>query len=279
MRFRQYGLIPLALCVMLTSRARELSGQAQIISLAAVSPSNLSVLVTSGAVQTIPAVVDNALNTFPTPVVIQTTWSVNPGQTNTVDLVAYFSTPAQALVGGTTQIPSSRVQGRMATGLPTATNMVATDWRQLRHAIQLQSVDIPLADPHFWTMRGSVRVAQLCQEFGLTWGSHSNNHFDISLAMFTHVGAAAPGEYTALDTHWIWQEGIERLTREPLVIENGEIALPTKPGLGIELDLDRIRAAHEVYLEKALGGRDDAAGMQYLVPGWTFDGKRPCLVR
>jgi glucarate dehydratase len=168
---------------------------------------------------------------------------------------------------------------RAATGLPTATNMVATDWRQLRHAVQLHSVDIPLADPHFWTMRGSVRVAQLCQEFGLTWGSHSNNHFDISLAMFTHVGAAAPGDYTALDTHWIWQEGIDRLTREPLTIEGGEIRLPTKPGLGIEPDLDQIRAAHELYQEKALGGRDDAAGMQFLIPGWSFDSKRPCLVR
>jgi glucarate dehydratase len=168
---------------------------------------------------------------------------------------------------------------RAATGLPTATNMVATDWRQLRHAVQLHSVDIPLADPHFWTMRGSVRVAQLCQDLGLTWGSHSNNHFDISLAMFTHVGAAAPGDYTALDTHWIWQEGIERLTREPLIIEAGEVKLPAKPGLGIEPDLDRIHAAHELYQEKALGGRDDAAGMQYLIPGWTFDSKRPCLVR
>jgi glucarate dehydratase len=168
---------------------------------------------------------------------------------------------------------------RAATGLRTATNMVATDWRQLRHAVQLHSVDIPLADPHFWTMRGSVRVAQLCQDLGLTWGSHSNNHFDISLAMFTHVGAAAPGDYTALDTHWIWQEGIERLTREPLIIEAGEVKLPAKPGLGIEPDLDRIHAAHELYQEKALGGRDDAAGMQYLIPGWTFDSKRPCLVR
>jgi glucarate dehydratase len=92
---------------------------------------------------------------------------------------------------------------RRATGLPTATNMIATDWRQMAHSIQLQSVDIPLADPHFWTMQGSVRVAQLCEMFGLTWGSHSNNHFDISLAMFTHVGAAAPGKVTAIDTHWI----------------------------------------------------------------------------
>ena len=168
---------------------------------------------------------------------------------------------------------------RRATGLPTATNMVATDWRQLGHALKLNSVDIPLADPHFWTMQGSVRVAQICQEFGLTWGSHSNNHFDISLAMFTHVGAAAPGSYTALDTHWIWQEGIERLTREPLTIANGEVVVPAKPGLGIEIDLDQIDAAHELYLEKALGGRDDATGMQYLIPDWTFDPKRPCLVR
>jgi glucarate dehydratase len=168
---------------------------------------------------------------------------------------------------------------RAATGLRTATNMVATDWRQLRHAVQLHSVDIPLADPHFWTMRGSVRVAQLCQDLGLTWGSHSNNHFDISLAMFTHVGAAAPGDYTALDTHWIWQEGIERLTREPLTIEGGEVELPSRPGLGTEPDLDRIHAAHELYQEKALGGRDDAACMQYLIPGWTFDSKKPCLVR
>ncbi len=168
---------------------------------------------------------------------------------------------------------------RQRTKLPTATNMIATDWRQLNHSLALHSVDIPLADPHFWTMQGSVRVAQICKEFGLTWGSHSNNHFDISLAMFTHVGAAAPGDYTALDTHWIWQEGIDRLTRDPLQIVDGEIRVPEKPGLGIELDLDQLEQAHQLYLEKGLGGRDDAAGMQYLIPGWTFDNKRPSLVR
>ena len=168
---------------------------------------------------------------------------------------------------------------RRATGLPTATNMIATDWRQLTHALALQSVDIPLADPHFWTMQGSVRVSQVCADHGLVWGSHSNNHFDVSLAMFTHVGAAAVGAYTPLDTHWIWQEGIDRLTTEPLQIVGGEVRVPDKPGLGIELDLDQVEAAHQLYLDKALGGRDDAAGMQYLVQGWIFDNKRPCLVR
>ena len=167
---------------------------------------------------------------------------------------------------------------RRATGLPTATNMIATDFRQMAHAIQLQSVDIPLADPHFWTMQGSVRVAQLCEMFGLTWGSHSNNHFDISLAMFTHVGAAAPGKVTAIDTHWIWQDG-QRLSKEPLRIEGGMIRVPERPGLGIELDEVELEQAHQAYKAMGLGARDDAAAMQFLVPGWRFDNKRPCLVR
>ncbi|HZP75440.1 MAG TPA: glucarate dehydratase [Pseudolabrys sp.] len=167
---------------------------------------------------------------------------------------------------------------RRATGLPTATNMIATDWRQLTHALRLGAVDIPLADPHFWTLQGSVRVAQTCRDNGLTWGSHSNNHFDISLAMFTHVGAAAPGKVTAIDTHWIWQDG-QALTKEPLKIVGGKIAVPDRPGLGIEIDRAAIDAAHALYKQHGLGARDDAIAMQFLIPGWTFDDKRPCLVR
>ena len=167
---------------------------------------------------------------------------------------------------------------RRATGLPTATNMVATDWRQLVHALSLQSVDIPLADPHFWTMQGSVRVAQTCREWGLTWGSHSNNHFDVSLAMFTHVAAAAPGQVTAIDTHWIWQDG-QRITKEPLKIVGGMVDLPKKPGLGIELDMDQLARANRLYQQHGLGARDDAIAMQPLIPGWKFDPKRPCMVR
>jgi glucarate dehydratase len=167
---------------------------------------------------------------------------------------------------------------RRATGLPTATNMVATDWRQLTHALALQSVDIPLADPHFWTMAGSVRVAQTCRDWGLTWGSHSNNHFDVSLAMFTHVAAAAPGRVTAIDTHWIWQDG-QRLTREPLQINGGLVKVPTVPGLGVQLDMAEVEKAHRLYNEHGLGARDDAMAMQYLVPGWKFNPKRPALDR
>jgi glucarate dehydratase len=167
---------------------------------------------------------------------------------------------------------------KRATGLSTATNMIGTDWRELGHAIRANAVDIPLADPHFWTMAGSVRVAQLCDAWGLTWGSHSNHHFDVSLAMFTHVAAAAPGDITAIDTHWIWQDG-QRITKQPFPIIDGYLTVPDKPGLGVELDMEAVSAAHELYQREGLGGRDDAVAMQYLIPGWTFDSKRPALQR
>lgn len=195
---------------------------------------------------------------------------------NMHNVVAYAEDPC----GGEGVFSGREVMAefRRATGLPTATNMVATDWREMAHSIQLQSVDIPLADPHFWTLQGSVRVAQLCQMYDLTWGSHSNNHFDVSLAMFTHCAAAAPGKVTAIDTHWIWQDG-QFLTKEPLQIRDGYVDVPTRPGLGIELDMDAVHKAHQLYLQHGLGARDDAAAMQHLIPGWKFNNKMPCMVR
>jgi glucarate dehydratase len=191
-------------------------------------------------------------------------------------VVAYAEDPCGAEAGFSGR--EVMAEFRRATGLLTATNMIATDWRQLTHALSLQSVDIPLADPHFWTMAGSVRVAQTCRDWGLTWGSHSNNHFDVSLAMFTQVGAAAPGKVTAIDTHWIWQDG-QRLTKQPLQIVNGHVQVPKQPGLGVEIDMGEVAKAHELYKQHGLGSRDDATAMQALIPNWTFDPKRPCMVR
>lgn len=207
-------------------------------------------------------------------------WSLNEAVElcrNKHTVLAYVEDPCGAEKGYSGR--EIMAEFKKATGLPTATNMVATDWRQLGHSIQLHAVDIPLADPHFWTMQGAVQVARICHEWGLTWGSHSNNHFDISLAMIVHAGAAAPGKITALDTHWIWQESQERLTREPLKIIDGMISVPNKPGLGIEIDMSQVEKANKLYMEKGLGARDDSVAMQYLIPGWKFDNKCPCLVR
>jgi glucarate dehydratase len=192
------------------------------------------------------------------------------------DVLAYAEDPCGAEQGFSGR--EIMAEFRQATNLPTATNMIATDWRQLRHAIQLRAVDIPLADPHFWTMQGSVRVAQVCRDNGLTWGSHSNNHFDISLAMVTHVAAAAPGAITAIDTHWIWQDG-QHLTRNPFLIREGLLTVPDRTGLGVDLDLEAIERAHALYKTMGLGARDDSTQMQFLISDWKFDPKRPSMVR
>ncbi|MCY8581454.1 glucarate dehydratase [Bacillus haynesii] len=192
------------------------------------------------------------------------------------DVLAYAEDPCGAEAGYSGR--EIMAEFRRATGIPTATNMIATDWRQMGHAIQLHAVDIPLADPHFWTMQGSVRVAQMCHEWGLTWGSHSNNHFDVSLAMFTHVAAAAPGDITAIDTHWIWQDG-QRLTKQPFSIADGYVQVPDQPGLGIEIDMEQVEKANELFEKMTAGERNDAVAMQFLIENWRFDPKCPCLVR
>ncbi|ERL10811.1 enolase C-terminal domain-like protein [Olsenella profusa] len=165
------------------------------------------------------------------------------------------------------------------TGLPTATNMIDTDWREMKAAIRLDSVTIPLADPHFWTMEGSVRVAQLCHDLDLTWGVHSNNHFDISLAMVAQAAAAAPGVINACDTHYIWQDG-QHLGRVAPHFEDGCLQVPRDgAGLGIDLDHDKLAAAHRLYVDNGCGTRDDARGMRFYIPGWSYDASLPAMVR
>ena len=165
-----------------------------------------------------------------------------------------------------------------ATQFQVATNMIATDWRQFYHTVSLNACDIILADPHFWGFDGAVRMSQLLDSWGLTWGVHSNNHFDITLAAFAQVGAAAVGEPAPLDTHWIWQDGQDLLEDAPKIV-GGKLQVPQGPGLGVHLNMERVMEANALYGKLPSHDRDDAAGMQYLIPGWKYDHKRPCLVR
>ena len=165
-----------------------------------------------------------------------------------------------------------------AVQMPVATNMIATDWRQFYHTVSLNACDIILADPHFWGFDGAIRMSQLLDSWGLTWGVHSNNHFDITLAAFAQVGAAAVGEPAPLDTHWIWQDGQDLLLDAPKIV-NGKLQVPDAPGLGVHLNWDRVWEANRLYNALPSHDRDDAKSMQYLIPGWKYDHKKPALVR
>jgi hypothetical protein len=123
-RLRRPTFLPaLGLWIALAGSAAAQSGAvspARVVGLSATKPGQLTVSLSAGLSRSIPSVADNAINTFTGTTTIVTQWNLNPGQTNTVNLIAYFSTPAQAMTGGAVQIPSSRVRGRMTTGLPTA---------------------------------------------------------------------------------------------------------------------------------------------------------------
>ncbi len=192
------------------------------------------------------------------------------------DILTYVEDPCGPEAGFSSR--EIMAEFKNATHLPVATNMIATNWRQFYHAAALKSVDIVLADPHFWGLEGSLRMAAILNDWGLTWGSHSNNHFDITLATFAHVAAAAPGHPTALDTHWIWQDGQDLLEDAPK-IRNGYLEVPKGPGLGVRLDMKKVMEANKLYNSMPSHDRDDAAAMQYLIPGWKYDSKKPCLVR
>ena len=111
-------------------------------------------------------------------------------------------------------------------------------------------------------------------------GAISFSYFN-SLAMALQCAAALPGKMNGIDTHWIWREGRERLTKAPMQIMSGCIDLPNKGGLGIEADRAQIEKAHQLYMDKChgKGARNDAVGMRRLIPGWTFDNKKPCMAR
>ena len=120
-------------------------------------------------------------------------------------------------------------------------------------------------------------IAILASGFGLRAG-RPHMGIDLTSQPPGTIYAAAPGRVTAIDTHWIWQDG-QRLTKKPLQIVDGSVAVPATPGLGVELDMAEVEKAHQLYLQHGLGARDDAVAMQYLIPNWKFNPKMPCMVR
>ncbi|WP_225360706.1 enolase C-terminal domain-like protein [Ligilactobacillus salivarius] len=159
-----------------------------------------------------------------------------------------------------------------------ATNMATVSWKQMYPTLLMKSVDIVLADPHFWGIEGSLRVADILNEWNLVWGSHSNNHFDITLALYAQTAAAAPGNITPVDTHFIWQDG-QQLCDDAFEIKNGCIEIPNKPGLGININDEKLAKAHALYEKLKFHERNDTIAMQYLIKDWKFDSKKPTLCR
>ncbi|WP_128545476.1 glucarate dehydratase family protein [Larkinella soli] len=163
---------------------------------------------------------------------------------------------------------------RKALKTPLATNMCTTSFEDIPNSIALGSEDIILSDHHFWGgLRSSMTLAGICETFGRGLSMHSNSHLGISLAAMVHLGAALPQLTYALDTHYPWQSD-EVITAGRFRFEEGSVAVPEGPGLGVELDREALAALHRNYLACGLTKRDDEIEMQKVQPGWRFQAVR-----
>ncbi|MEU6004620.1 glucarate dehydratase family protein [Streptomyces sp. NPDC047453] len=156
------------------------------------------------------------------------------------------------------------------TGVPLATNMCVTTFAEIKEAFTSNAVQVLLSDHHYWGgLRNTQHLAALCAAFGVGVSMHSNTHLGISLAAMTHVASTVPGLHHACDTHYPWQS--EDVLTERLTFDSGRVAVPDGPGLGVELDRDRLAFLHRRWAEDdgRLRDRDDAAAMRVAEPGWT----------
>ncbi|MFC4862178.1 glucarate dehydratase family protein [Pseudomonas sp. MAHUQ-62] len=158
------------------------------------------------------------------------------------------------------------------TGMQLATNMVVTDFEEFRRSVALNSVQIVLADHHYWGgLRDTQVLARMCDTFGLGMSMHSNSHLGISLMAMTHVAASVPNLTYACDTHYPWQEEDEEVIKGgKLPIQDGCVRITRAPGLGVELDQDQLAKLHEQYLSIDIRSRDDARQMRKYDPAWKI---------
>jgi glucarate dehydratase len=154
--------------------------------------------------------------------------------------------------------------------MPLATNMCVVSFDDLAPAVRQDAVGVVLSDHHFWGgLRRSARLATICDTFRLGLSMHSNSHLGVSLAAMTHLAAATPNLTYACDTHWPWKDESEDVIAPgTLSFVDGAVAVPTGPGLGVELDRDALARLHEQYQRCGLRERDDTGYMRRFEPAF-----------
>jgi glucarate dehydratase len=134
---------------------------------------------------------------------------------------------------------------RKQTKIPLATNMVVTRLEHIRPAIEKGSIDVVLLDNHYMGGLNNVRYwAAICEALGWGCSGHSNNHLGISMAIMTHMNCAISRVDYHADTHYPWTT--QDIIKGPMLqFKDGKMRLPDGPGLGIEIDPEKMAALKE----------------------------------
>ncbi|KAI0434364.1 mandelate racemase/muconate lactonizing enzyme domain-containing protein [Xylaria sp. FL1042] len=173
--------------------------------------------------------------------------------------------------------PAGEIEGMAAvareSSMPLATNMAVVAFSHLPPSIRQNAVQVILSDHHFWGgLRRSQILGTICATWGMRLSMHSNSHLGISLAAMTHLAAATPNLDYACDTHWPWKRRDEDVVIDgALRWANGGLMVPTAPGLGVELDRERLARLHQQYLDCGLRKRDDTTYMQKFQPAFSAE--------
>jgi glucarate dehydratase len=169
----------------------------------------------------------------------------------------YFEDPVFGLHG------MRRVREKVR--IPLATNTVVVNFEQLSANALCTAVDVILLDTTFWGgIRPCVKAAGVCETFQLGVAVHSSGELGIQLATMLHLGAVLPNITFAADAHYHHLVD-DVIVGGKMTYENGSIAVPTEPGLGVKLDRDKLNEYHELYLRLGTYSYDQDP----LRPGWT----------
>lgn len=177
-------------------------------------------------------------------------------------VLEYLEDPAPGIEG--------MAEVRRAVDLPLATNMCIVSFADIPRGLSAGAADVILSDHHFWGgLRRTQQLAGTAETFGIGLSMHSNSHLGISLAAMVHVAAATPNLDYACDTHWPWKEpGEDVIADGVLAFTAGSVPVPAKPGLGVDLDRDRLERLHRQYLECGIRQRDDTGYMRRIDPAY-----------
>lgn len=198
-------------------------------------------------------------------------WTVETSQWVAKELdgiVEYLEDPAGGIEGMAAVANNTGTSSPM----PLATNMAVVAFNHLPPSIAQNAVQVVLSDHHFWGgLRRSQTLAAICETWGMRLSMHSNSHLGISLAAMTQLASATPNLDYACDTHWPWKRRDEDVILDGSLrwVAGGAVEVPKKPGLGVELDREKLARLHELYLACGLKKRDDTTYMQKFQPEFS----------
>jgi glucarate dehydratase len=88
----------------------------------------------------------------------------------------------------------------------------------------------------------------VCEAFQLGVGMHSDRELGVSTAAMLHLAAASPSMVYAIDSHY--HDQVDDIITKPFTYREGHFEAPGGPGLGVEVDWDKVAKYNRLYQQQ-----------------------------